>query len=318
MKLNKPLVCWLFLMIWHTAAFTQENSKKAIGQMIEEYRYNVSYLSVSDDTRLAYVDEGSGEHTLLFIHGLATYIPAWYKNIEYFKKKYRCIAIDLPGYGRSSKNDYPATMSYYAQVVLLLIEKLELENVILVGHSMGGQIAATVAINNPELFEKLVLLAPAGFETFNEEQKQWLKAVFNETTMINATESQIRSNWELNFHQMPDEVEFMIQDRLKMKEAEDFQLYIQSVVRGVHGMLEEPIADRLSQLETKTLVVYGENDQLIPNRYLNPKLTTRLVAQQGTEKIARAHLHFIPECGHFISFDKPDEINEIMEKFLTE
>jgi pimeloyl-ACP methyl ester carboxylesterase len=103
-----------------------------------------------------------------------------------------------------------------------------------------------------------------------------------------------------------------------MKKAKDFDLYAQSVVRGVHGMLDEPIFERLSELKQKTLVVYGANDRLIPNRFLNAQLTTEKVASSGAEQISDVVLKLIPDCGHFISFDKPDEINEIMADFLTD
>ncbi len=295
----------------------QNNSETEIDQMILDYKYPVKHIEIDDTTKVAYLDEGTGSETLLFIHGLATYLPAWYTNIDVLKTNYRCIAIDLPGYGRSSKGNYPSTMTYYAGIVSQLIDNLQLEKVILVGHSMGGQIASTIALNHSDKVDKLILLAPAGFETFNGQQKMWLKSVFTATTLLNATEEQIRSNWELNFHQMPDEVEFMIEDRIVMKSAKDFKLYCQSVVRGVHGMLNEPIFDQLQNISQETLVVYGENDRLIPNKYLNPHLTTKNVAENGAEKIPNVTLKYISECGHFISFDKPDEINEIITDFLT-
>ena len=48
---------------------------------------------------IAYTDEGRGEKTIIFIHGLGSYLQAWIKNVEDLKKDYRCISIDLPGYG---------------------------------------------------------------------------------------------------------------------------------------------------------------------------------------------------------------------------
>ncbi|MCR9252857.1 MAG: alpha/beta hydrolase [bacterium] len=309
---------WLLIFCVTSMNLNAQESNKQLNEMIAEYQYPTNYLDINDSTRVAYLDEGSGDQTLIFIHGLATYLPAWYKSIDGLKKSYRCISIDLPGYGRSSKGDYPSTMTYYSGIVNSLIDQLELKNVVLVGHSMGGQIATTTALRYPDKFKKLILLAPAGFETFNDQQKTWLKSVFTVQSIINSTEEQIRANWALNFYEMPEEVEFMIQDRLNMKDADDFDLYAQSVVRGVHGMLDEPIFERLSELKQKTLVVYGANDRLIPNRFLNAQLTTEKVASLGTDQIPDVVLKLIPDCGHFISFDKPDEINEIMADFLTD
>lgn len=306
------------LLLWLMAAALQgQQTSHSINDMIAPYHYPVKYHAVDDSTKVAYVDQGRGDKTLLFIHGLATYLPAWYTSIEAFKGEYRCIAIDLPGYGRSSKGDYPATMSYYAGVIHQLAESLSLENVTLVGHSMGGQVALTSVLSSPEAYEALILLAPAGFETFKEVQKSWLKSVFTSESVFHATEEQIRANWKLNFHNMPESVEFMIKDRVAMKKALDFNAYCQSVARGVSGMLDEPVFDRLKEIEHETLVVYGANDQLIPNMYLNPALTTNEVASAGVEQMPNARLALIEHCGHFISFDKPDKIHELMKAFLT-
>lgn len=288
-----------------------------VSDVIAEYKYPVKYVEVDANMKMAYVDEGQGEQTLLFIHGLATYLPSWYNNIGALKSKYRCIAIDLPGYGQSSKGTAKVSMEGYATMVLKFITKLQLKNVVLVGHSMGGQVAVKTVLKDPEQFEKLILLAPAGFETFKPEQATWLKSVFTVESVVQATEEQIRANWALNFYQMPEDVEFMIQDRLNLTDAQDFNLYCQAVVGGMHAMLDEPIYDQLQNIKQKTLVVYGANDGLIPNKYLNPTLTTQQVGEKGAAQISNASLKFIPSCGHFISFDKPEEINEILIEFLS-
>ena len=183
---------------------------------------------------------------------------------------------------------------------------------------MGAQVAITTVLNNSGLFEELVLLAPAGFETFSEQQANWLKSVTTLNVICGATDDQIRTNWSLNFFKMPGSVEFMIRDRLKMKEASDFQLYGQAVVRSVSGMLDGPVFDRLSELNTRTLVVYGENDALIPNKYLHPNLTIREVAESGSAQISDASLALIPECGHFITYDQPEQVSKIIDSFLKE
>ncbi len=316
MKYGTKHITILLLSLMSVALQGQQTSQ-TINDMIAPYHYPVKYHDVDDSTQVAYIDEGQGGKTLLFIHGLATYLPAWHTSIEAFKKDYRCIAVDLPGYGRSSKGDYPATMSYYAGVINKLVGSLGLKNVTLVGHSMGGQVALTSVLTEPEMYRELILLASAGFETFKEPQKNWLKSVFTPESVFHATEEQIRANWKLNFYNMPESVEFMIKDRLSMKEAVDFEAYCRSVARGVAGMLDEPVFDRLKEVPIETLVVYGENDRLIPNAYLNPGISTRDVARAGVAEMPKARLEIIAQCGHFISFDKPDKIHELMRTFLT-
>tara|TARA_Y100001972_G_C7654767_1_gene329592 strand:- start:323 stop:1264 length:942 start_codon:yes stop_codon:yes gene_type:complete len=294
------------------------SAQNSVADVIKPYQYQTRFIKVDDTTKIAYIHEGTGERTLIMIHGLATYLPSWYPVFDQLKTSNQCIALDLPGYGRSSKGDYPGTMDHYSDVLIRLIDELEIRHPVLVGHSMGAQVAITTVLNNSGLFEELVLLAPAGFETFSEQQANWLKSVTTLNVICGATDDQIRTNWSLNFFKMPGSVEFMIRDRLKMKEASDFQLYGQAVVRSVSGMLDGPVFDRLSELNTRTLVVYGENDALIPNKYLHPNLTIREVAESGSAQISDASLALIPECGHFITYDQPEQVSKIIDSFLKE
>ncbi|MTI22858.1 alpha/beta hydrolase [Fulvivirga sp. RKSG066] len=290
---------------------------QTIAEIIKPYSFDTKYAVLRDSIKLAYIDEGAGDKTLVFIHGLATYLPSWYKNIPALSKKYRCIAIDLPGYGRSSKGKYPGTMSFYASIVNELIEKLALENIVLVGHSMGAQVSLTTALKYPEKIESLIVASPAGFERFNENESVWLKSVFKAPIIASATPEQIRANYGLNFYQMPADIDFMIEDRINMAQAEDFMDYCNAVAKGVIGMLDEPVFDDLSEIDQPVLVVYGANDALIPNQLLHKNITTKQVAEASTEKLPNASLHIIPECGHFVPFEKADIFNNLIVEFLS-
>ncbi len=62
-----------------------------------EYGLPTQTVTIKDDIKIAYSDQGKGSETILFIHGLASYIPAWKNNVSALQADYRCIAIDLPG-----------------------------------------------------------------------------------------------------------------------------------------------------------------------------------------------------------------------------
>ncbi len=131
------------------------------------YPFPVRHVAIRHDIKVAYCDEGSGKETLLFIHGLANYIPVWKHQIKELSRHHRCIALDLPGNGLSSGGNYPYTLFFYAECVKLFADKLGLENIVLAGHSMGGQISVVLGLRYPELINKIILIAPAGIEYFN-------------------------------------------------------------------------------------------------------------------------------------------------------
>nr|HRD08210.1 alpha/beta fold hydrolase [Saprospiraceae bacterium] len=202
------------LMAFSVNAQTMVKSMKDL-----DYGVEVKTIKVKGNISVAYTDEGKGAQTLVFIHGLASYLPAWKKNTAVLKDSYRCIALDLPGYGKSDKGNYEVSMEFYADVVAEFCSQLKLSQVVLVGHSMGGQVAISAALKYPELVARLVLIAPAGFETFNKGQRQWFRDVMTADGVRLTTAEQIRINYAYNFYNMPDDAAFMIDDRLAIRSA---------------------------------------------------------------------------------------------------
>ncbi|RDW17084.1 alpha/beta fold hydrolase [Oceanobacillus chungangensis] len=95
------------------------------------------YVKLDSETKLFYEEKGNGQ-TIIFIHGVMMSSKFFYKQIPFFSKKYRTIALDLRGHGQSSKVAHGHTVAQYARDLQTFIEKLELKDVILVGWSMGS------------------------------------------------------------------------------------------------------------------------------------------------------------------------------------
>jgi pimeloyl-ACP methyl ester carboxylesterase len=114
---------------------------------------------------------------------------------------------------------------------------------------------------------------------------------------------------------MPDDAEFMITDRIALRDAEQFENYCYTVVQSVNGMVDQPVVHLLDRISRPTLIVFGENDNLIPNPYLNPGFT-REIGEKGNKLIPNSKLVMIPECGHFLQFEKPDVFNKAVREFL--
>lgn len=279
-----------------------------------DYPYAVKKQKISEDKTIAYMDVGKGE-PILFIHGLGSYAPAWKKNIEQLSKTNRCIAVDLPGYGHSSKGKFEASMSNYAEDILEFINRLSLESVTLAGHSMGGQISLMIALAHPEKVEKLILISPAGFETFTPGERQWFREILTPTAVRLTSVDNIISNITSNFYKMPDDALFMINDRIAMRNAKDFDKYCYIIPECIKGMVDEPVFEFIDRISASSLIIFGEADNLIPNRFLNGG-TTEKIAKQGAAQFQTGQLHLIPRAGHFVHFEKAEEVNTIISEFL--
>ncbi|MDX5481154.1 MAG: alpha/beta hydrolase, partial [Hymenobacteraceae bacterium] len=89
------------------------------------------------------------------------------------------------------------------------------------------------------------------------------------------------------------------------------------VARSVAAMVDEPVHDQLPQLQMPTLIVFGEQDALIPNKYFNPTLTTKYVAEIGQERIPNSQVVMVPEAGHMLQYEQPAAFNKAVRDFLN-
>lgn len=296
-----------------TTSYKSIRNLKSMDELQYRDAFKKIHLPVSGYD-IAYTDQGSGK-TIIFIHGLGSYLPAWNRNVNELSKNYRCIAIDLPGYGKSSKEPHSGKMSFYAGIVKELVQELKLGKVYLAGHSMGGQISMTTHLLFPEIVEGLILVDPAGFETFNKGQKQWFRDVMTLDGVRLTTAEAIQSNLASNFYRVPKEADFMVTDRMAIRTASDFNAYCYAVVQSVSGMVNEPVLPYLTDIKCPTIIFFGENDNLIPNRYLNPGRTVE-IAKSGANKISGSKLVMVPKAGHFMMFEKPGVFNTEVKNFL--
>lgn len=299
-----------------TACASPYASVQGLKSMDElEYPFTVKKQKLSSGAEVAYVDEGSGSQTIILVHGLGSYLPAWKKNIPALSKDFRVIALDLPGYGRSSKGPWEGSLQFFANTVMELADSLGIQKFVLGGHSMGGQITMIAALTYPGRVQKLVLVAPAGFETFHDGEKEWFRSVATPTLSKAANAKNIQENVAINFYEMPEDAEFMIRDRIAMRTAEDFDGYAYIIAESIKAMVDRPVYDYLGQIRQPVLIFFGESDQLIPNRFLTGG-KTETIAEQGHARLPNSTLYMVPEAGHFMHFEQSEFFNEKVKEFL--
>jgi len=278
-----------------------------------DYGHTVHRANVRN-LELAYIDEGQGD-AILLIHGLGSNAKGWQRNIPELSAQHRVIAVDLPGYGRSDKGYFEYSLPFYAQVLTEFLSELGIAEATWAGHSMGGQIAMIAALDYPARVQNLVLISPAGFEAFTDGEGDWLRKAVSPDFVKDTPIRNIAINLKSNFYDAPQAADFMITDRIQVRGAKDFDHYCYAVAENVGAMLDDPVLDRLADITQPTLVLFGQNDELIPNRYLHGGHTADIAAQ-GASRLPQAKLVLLPECGHFVQFEKPEQTNTEILQFL--
>ncbi len=317
MKKNNILYIILVIVMALSGCATSKYYKLPAKEFEDfDYGFKVKKVKIRN-INLAVIDEGKSDQVLLLVHGLGSNAKGWIKNIPELAKKYRVIAIDLAGYGKSDKGYYQYTLPFHSTVLIELLDALNIKKATFVGHSMGGQISMVTALNHPMRVDKLVLISPAGFEKFSDGEGDWMRKAVSAEFVHDTPIRNIDVNLKSNFYETPDDAQFMITERIQMRGAKDFDLYCYAVSLNVAAMLDSPVWDKLGKITQKTLIIFGERDGLIPNPYLHGGETYK-IAKIGDEKIPDSKLIMLPKCGHMAQFEKSEEVNQAILDFLKD
>lgn len=281
------------------------------------YPYPVKRTHIHPEIEIAWCDEGKGKQTVVFVHGLAGYLPLWKNQIDDLKKDYRCIGIDLPGNGLSSSSDYPYSMFFYAESVARFIEKEVGGPVILCGHSMGGQVAMLLSLRYPALIDKLILIAPAGFETFASHEVFVMEQMMHMGNMFYVNMAHMEQTIRQSFYKENEQAEHIVSDIRKIIKLQSVKRWNQMISASILAMLKEPVLPHLSLLNMPVQVIFGEKDAFIPNNLIHPSETTKGLAMKATAVMPLAELHFVPNAGHFVHLEKTSDVNRFLRDFIS-
>ena len=279
------------------------------------YPYEVKEILFQDGERMAFIDEGAGQEVLVFIHGENGYLPVWMKNIEELRESHRCIALDLIGYGKSSKPGETNMLTDHSAYIAELMDSLGINRYSLVGHAMGGQIAIHHSLTYSNRVHKLILIAPTGIETFNPTQQRMVTTLPS-SSIVNTSQEAINANVRNWFFQYPEEAGFMITDRIAIAGDSQIETYAHAVASGIQGTIDEPVLDMLGEIPVPTLVLFGAEDLVIPNDMYNPDLDQQQLLNKAQEKIPNAETHLIPAGGHLVMFEQAAVVNSLILDFM--
>ncbi|MBK7756871.1 MAG: alpha/beta fold hydrolase [Deltaproteobacteria bacterium] len=265
------------------------------------------------------LDSGEeGRPAVVLIHGMGSNLGFWHKQVPWLRALgLRVLALDLPGYGGSDKPDAPCSPKWYAEQLVGWLDALAVPRAAVIGHSMGGQTAMELALLAPERVAALVLAAPAGIEVFSEAGAAFMRGYWHERRALEASPVEIEANFKkLAFNVHDEHVERLLIERLRAQRHPSFVHTSRTVSRNIAGMLDHPVAPRLAELSTPTLIVWGEDDRMIPNPMFTGGSTAEL-ASRGRRLFPAARAVLIPGAGHFVHHDAPEQFHDAAGDFLT-
>lgn len=267
---------------------------------------------------VAYQDSGGAGPPVLLVHGLGSNLSFWRHTVPALTSAYRTLAMDLPGFGLSDKNDVPGTIDFFVETIARFLDTLGIEQAYYVGLSMGGQVGLAFAQRYHHRVRRIALVSPAGFETFKPHEAALIKSMTRYAGVLASDPASIRRNMTLNVARWRPAYQWLVTQRRAFAERSDYAAYTAANTRALAGMLDAPVADVLAQIQVPVLAFFGADDKLIPNRYLHPALTIRDIADEAQTVLPRADVHLIDAAGHLLMIERPALVNEALQAFLDD
>lgn len=230
---------------------------------------------------------------LLFIHGSGDNAHIWDPQLQYFSNAGKhAIAIDLPGHGQRP-DTLPSTgvsVETYAEAVYhIFTHELHLIRPVIAGHSMGGAIALTLALNHESALAGLVLIGTGA------------RLRVHPTLLEEAQ----RSSQEAKQH-LIDLGTSRTDSPSPVPETD--QAAIAQLYRDLSACNTFDVLTRLHEIQLPTLIICGEQDRLTPIKY----------SQYLQQHIVQANLSIIPDAGHYVQREQPEMLNRILTRWLQD
>jgi pimeloyl-ACP methyl ester carboxylesterase len=252
----------------------------------------------------AYQDTGQGQ-AVLFLHGFMGESGCWRSLIPQLQPHYRCISLDLLGFGESAKPMIRYNIAKLVEFVRSFVTALGLKSVSLVGHSLGGWVASAYALSDPASVDALILVAPAGIRDdsfcgrydhlrpllWQHPIVDWGMVLGSPLAhLLGQAEGWQRLRWfRQELKAQPAARSFLV-DRLRPEDA------IDTVEKDIH------------RLNLPTLVIAGDRDETIPLWH----------CQTYATEIANAQLKLIPDADHALPQNHATAVADLILPFLKD
>lgn len=212
-----------------------------------------------------------GKRPIVFLHGLGASADVWCETFSKLSQQYHSYAIDLPGHGLSSRDfpDESYTTEGMARIVCDLISSKIREKVVLVASSAGGTVGIKIAVERPDLLERLILISPAGISS---EVSTWLRTLsiypLGEILLSRFAIGVIEALMSKNIKVVnPSYSKELVQKNLYFYKLFGTKRAVLKCLRSVinySGFFKPYTAEELQSITVPVLVIWGENDGVVP------------------------------------------------------
>lgn len=248
---------------------------------------------------------------LVLVHGLSGCWQNWLENIPHFARSRRVVALDLPGFGASPMPDWEISTPAYGRLLVEFCDEIGLDDAVVVGHSLGGFVAAEAVINEPSRYVKLALVSAAGISSARLRREPT-----EVVARMIAAGAPYAFNLQTRSFRRPRARAAAFRGLARHPEQLRAELLWEFFDGGNRGdgftdaltsLAGYDILDRLEQVELPALIVWGRNDNVVPPAD----------AAQYARRLRNSATVIFDDCGHLVQAEHPVRFNRLLDGFLT-
>lgn len=255
--------------------------------------YAVHYFHTGRTTLPSVVPDVSKGKFLLYLHGAGSNGHFGHKMVDILSAQHSPVALDYPGHGRSSGTESLKSLTAYSDLIYAFWKKLGVRPAVLIGHSMGSAIALDLALRHADMVESLVLTCTAAKFTIPQERLDTWKQVMQGRAGQPFTKDSCSPKTPMNIIQEGWMEQIKTDPRVRYFDLVACQ--------------QVDLTAKLGEIRKPTLILAGQDDTTTPLAQ----------AEQVRDRIPGAKLTVIPEAGHWLPIEKPQEACDAIVAFLS-
>jgi pimeloyl-ACP methyl ester carboxylesterase len=281
-----------------------------------------------EQVRMAYMDVAPAApngRAVLLLHGRNFPSSYWAPVIKTLTDAgYRVVVPDQIGFGKSSKPAFDLHFDILARNTVALLDHLQLPQVDVVAHSLGGMLGVRIARAYPDRVSHLLLAAPIGLEDYRlyVPPTPTEKIIENEDKLTaDGYRKQLVTNYSLKLP--PDQITPFIDARFNIKGSPEYPRWLRAFVSSAQMIYREPVAHEIPLIDRPTLFIMGADDHNAPGKpnapeALRPKMGQNAdLAKALAARMPNAKAEVIPNVGHLVFLEAEPKFNELMLGFLA-
>ena len=245
--------------------------------------------TIKQQDKFKFIEEGTGE-PLLLLHGLFGALSNFQHLIDRFKDRYKVVVPLLPLF---DLDIFHTTVGGLEKFISKFIETRNLNNIHLLGNSLGGHVALIHILKHPQRIKSLILTGSSGL----------FESGMGDTYPKRGDKEYIRHKTQLTFYDPAVATDELVNE---VFEITNNRLKVIKIIALAKSAIRNNLGNELNQIQQPTLLIWGKNDTVTPP----------FVAEEFKNLIPNSELHFIDKCGHAPMMERPEEFNVILDAFL--